>query len=91
MVRQGDGSSLLGNFVVKTSFKVMDSSSVLGKFAMDAEVLDIGNRDGILCLSSLTGGGFLVDIQHRYLSNVNSGQVIPGSVRWIPEVLIMEE
>ena len=44
-VRQGDRSSLGGNFVVNTSFKVMDSSSVLGKFAMYAEVLHIGNRD----------------------------------------------
>ena len=47
-VRQGDGSSLVGNFVVNATFKVMDSSSILGKFAMDAEVLDIGNRDVIL-------------------------------------------
>ena len=60
-VRQGDRSSLGGNFVVYTSFKVMDSSSVLGKFAIDAEVLDIGNRDVILGLSWLTENGFLVD------------------------------
>ena len=46
-VKQGDGSSLGGNFVVNTTFKVMDSSSILGKFAMDAEVLDIENRDVI--------------------------------------------
>ena len=32
-------------------FKVMDSFSVLGKFAMDTKVLDIGNRDVILGLS----------------------------------------
>ena len=50
-VRQGDGSSLGGNFVVNTSFKIIDSFLVLGKFAMDAEVLDIGNRDVILGLS----------------------------------------
>ena len=37
--------------MVNTSFKVMDSSSVLGKCAMDAEVLDIGNRDVILGLT----------------------------------------
>ena len=90
-VRQGDGSSLGGNFVVNTSFKVMDSSSVLGTFAMDAEVLDIGNRDVLLRLSWLTENGFLVDTQDRCLRNVNSGQVIPCSIRWIPEVLIMEE
>ena len=53
-VRHVDRSLLGGNFVVNTSFKVMDSSSVLGKFAMDAEVLDIGNRDVILGLSWLT-------------------------------------
>ena len=50
-VRQPDGSSLGGNFVVNTTCKVMDSSSILGKFAMDAEVLDIGNRDLKLGLS----------------------------------------
>ena len=41
---QGDGNHLRGNFVVNGTFKVMDSSLVLDKFAMDAEVLDIGNR-----------------------------------------------
>ena len=50
-VRQREGSQLGGNFVVNTTFKVMDSSLVLSKFAMDAEVLDIGNRDVILGLS----------------------------------------
>ena len=50
-VRQGDGSSLGGNVIVNIIFKVMHSSSILGKFAMDAEVLDIGNRDVILGLS----------------------------------------
>ena len=60
-VRQGNGSHLGGNFVVNTMFKVMDSFSVLGKFAMDAEVLDIGNRDVILGLSWLTENRFLVN------------------------------
>ena len=32
-----------------------------------------------------------MDTQNRYLRNINSGQVIPCSVRWIPEVLTMEE
>ena len=90
-VRQGDRSSLEGNFVVHTTFKIMDLFSVLGKCAMDAEVLDIGNRDVILGLSWLTENGFLVDTQDRCLRNVNTGQVIPCSVRWIPEVLIIEE
>ena len=43
-IRQGDGSCLEGNFVVNTTWKVIDSSLVLGKFAMDTKVLDIGNR-----------------------------------------------
>ena len=89
-VRQRDGSFLVGNYVANTSFTVMDSSLVLSKFAMDAEVLDIGNRDVILGLSWLPENGFSVDTQDRYLRNVNSGQVIPCSVRWNPEVLIME-
>ena len=50
-VRQEDGSYLEGNFVVNTTFKVRHSYSVLGKFAMDAEVWDLGNRDVILGLS----------------------------------------
>ena len=50
-VRQGDGSSLLGNFVVNTTFKVMDSFSILSNFAMSAEVLDLENRNMILGLS----------------------------------------
>ena len=50
-VRQGDGSSLGGNVIVNITFKVMHSSSILGKFAMDTEVLEIGNRDVILGLS----------------------------------------
>ena len=76
---------------MKTTFKVMDSSSILGKFAMDAEVLDIGNRHVILRLSWLTENVFLVDTQDRCLRNVNTGHAILCSVRWIPKVLIMEE
>ena len=60
-VRQGDGSYLRGNFVVNTTFKVMDSFLVLAKFGMDAEVLHIGNRDVILRLSWLTENAFSVD------------------------------
>ena len=76
---------------MNTSFKVMDSSLSLGKFGMDTELLDIGNRDVILGLSWLTENGFSVDTQDQCLRSVNSGQVIPCSVGWIPEVLIMEE
>ena len=72
-VKQGDGSSLGGNFVVNTRFEVIDLSPVLDKFAMDAEVLDIGNRDVILGLSWLTENGFSVDTQDRCLRNVNTG------------------
>ena len=45
----------------------------------------------ILGLSWLTENGFSLDTQHRCLRNVNSGQVISCSVRWIPEVLQMKE
>ena len=69
----------------------MDSFSVLGKFAMDAEDLDIGNRDMISGLSWLTENRFLVDIQDRCMRNVNSAQAIPCSITSIPEVLIVEE
>ena len=44
-VRQRDGSSLGGYFVANTTCKVMDSTSVLGKFGMDTEGLVIGNKD----------------------------------------------
>ena len=90
-VRQGDGSFLKANFVVNTLLKVMNSSSLLGKFAINAEVLDIENSDVILGLSWLTVNAFLVNTQDRCLRNVNSGQVIPCSVRWISKVAIMEE
>ena len=63
----------------------------LAKFAIDIEVLDIGNRDVILGLCWLTENRFSVDTQHRCLQNINTGQVIPCSIRLIPEVLIMEE
>ena len=63
-VRQGDGSSLGENFVANTMFKVMDSASVLGKFGMDAKVLDFGNIDMILVLYWLTENGFSVDSQY---------------------------
>ena len=58
------------------TFKVMELSSILCKFAMGAEVLDIGNRDVILGLSWLTENGLSVDTQDRCLRNVNTGQVI---------------
>ena len=63
----------------------------LCKFAINAEVLDIGNRNIIFGLSWLAENGFSADTQNRCLRNVNHGQVIPWSVRCIPEPLIMEE
>ena len=57
-VRQGDRSHLsAGTFIVNTTFKVFDfisyppSPTVLCKFSLDAEVLDIGNEDCIVGLS----------------------------------------
>ena len=89
--RKEDGSYLVGNLVVHTTFKAMDSSSVLRKFAMDTEVLHIRNRDVLLEFSRLMENRFSVDTQYRCLRNVNPGQVIPCSVWRIPKVLIMEE
>ena len=79
-VREGGGSSLVGNLIVNMMFQIIDSSLVLSKFRIDAEVLNIGNRDVILGLSWLTENGFLVDTPDRCLRNVNSGQLIPCSV-----------
>ena len=56
-VRQDDGSYLGGgNFIVDTSREVFDlvsstkSTTVLPKFPLDAEVLNIGNKNCILGL-----------------------------------------
>ena len=90
-IRQEDESLLGENYIVNTTYKIMHSSLLFSKFVIDAEVFDIGHRNYILGLSWLAENGFLVDMHHRCLRNVNSGQVIPCSVRCIPEVLIMEE
>ena len=84
-VMKGDGSCIGGYLVVNTSIKVMDSASVLDKFAMDAEVMDIENRDVILGLSWLMENGFSVYTQDRCLRNVNSDKITSCSIRWIPE------
>ena len=81
--------------MVKTLFNVFDfvsaptSATVLGKFSLDAEVLDIGNEDCILGFSWLTENGFLVDSQERGLQNAISGLVIPSYVTWIPSVPVL--
>ena len=80
-VKQGDRSCLNGKFVVNTSFNMQDTSVGWVKFMMDAKVLDIGNREVILGLSWLMENGFLVDTQDWCLRNINTGQVIPCSVR----------
>ena len=96
-VRQGDGSHSSGGiFIVNTSFKGFDlvssttSPTVLCKFSLDAEVLDIGNKDCILGLSWLTENGFLVVTQEGSLRNAFSGLVIPCSVRWIPTFTVLD-
>ena len=58
---------------------------------MDSNVLDIENRDVMLALSCLTENGFSIHTQDKCLRNVYNGQVIPCSVRWILEVLILEK
>ena len=64
---------------------------LLDKFAIDVELLDIGNRDNILSLSLLIENRFMVDTYDRCLKNVNTSQVVSCSPKWIPEVLIMED
>ena len=59
-VRQGNASFLRGNFVLNTLCKLRDSFLGLDKFGIDAEVVDIENKDMILGLSWLTENGFLV-------------------------------
>ena len=51
--------------MLHTTFKLKDSFSVLRKFAIDAEVLHIGNSDVILGLCWLTENRFSVDTQER--------------------------
>ena len=96
-VRQGDGSHLSGgNFIVNTSFNVFDfvssptSPTALAKFTLNAQVLDIENKDCILDLSWLMVNGFLIDTQERGLRNAISGLVIPCCVRWIPTITVLD-
>ena len=96
-VRQGDGSYLSGgNFIINILFKVFDfvtsttSTTVLCEFSLDAEVLDIGNKDCILGLPCLTQNGSLVDTRERYLRNTISGLLISCSVRCIPSGSILD-
>jgi len=80
-VPQGGGSTLAGGkYVVNTTFKVFSEGSLLSRFILDAEVLDIGKRDVILGLSWLEEHGFWVDTQARCPRKYLSGLVIPCSI-----------
>jgi len=80
-VRQGDGSTLArGKYVVHTVFKIFSEGSLLGRFTLDAEVLDIGKQDIVLELSWLEEHGFWVDTQARCLKKDLSGLVISCSI-----------
>ena len=81
---------MVGKYIINTLFGTYDSSLALVKFAMDAEVLNIGSRDIILGLFWLTENGFSVDIQDRCLKNMSTGQEIPCAIRWIPSILTLE-
>jgi len=90
-VRQGDGSTLAGGkYVVNTTLKVFSEGSLLGRFTLDAEVLDIGKWDVILELSWLEEHRFWVDTQARCLRKDRSILVIPCSIRWIPSVTVLD-
>ena len=96
-IRQGDASYLFrGDFFVNTLFSEFDlvspptSATVLCRLSLDAEDLNIGNKDCIVSLCWLTENDLLVDTQVRYLRNAISGVVIPCSVRWIPSVTVLD-
>jgi len=67
--------------VVHTMFKVFSEGSLLSRFTLNTEVLDIGKRDVILGLSWLDEYGFWVDTQARCLRKDLSGLVIHCSIR----------
>jgi len=57
-IQLGDGSTLAGRkYVVYTTLKVFSEGSLLGRFTLDAEVLDIGKREVILGRSWLEEHG----------------------------------
>jgi len=73
-VKQGDESILSGgNYVVNSSFRIYCKGSLLGKFSLDVEVLNIGKKDVILGLFWLVENGFMVDTQEKCLRNVETG------------------
>jgi len=76
--------------VVNATFKVFSEGSLLGRFTLDAEVLDIGKWDVILGLSSLEEHRFWVDTPARCLRKDLLGLVIPCSIRWIPSASVLD-
>jgi len=89
-VRHGDGSTLAGGkYVVNSMLKVFSKGSLLGRFTLDTEVLNIGRWDVILGLSWLEEHGFWVDTRARCLRKDLSGLVIPYSIRWIPSASVL--
>jgi hypothetical protein len=80
-----------GNFICNARFKVFSSPGILlGEYPLDAEILDIGNRDIVLGLSWLKENGFVVDPLARCLRNVVTGLILPCSVRMIPAISILD-
>jgi len=75
---------------VNTTFKVFSEGSLLGRFTLDAEVLDIGKQGLILGLSWLEEHRFWVDTQARCLRKDRSGLVILCSIRWIPSITVLD-
>ena len=76
--------------MVNTMIQIFQDKGFIGKFFLDAEVLDIGNKDLILGLSWLVENGFMVDTEGRCLRNVNTGMVIKCSMRWIPSITLLD-
>ena len=82
--------------MVNTCFQVFhfvasrNSPTVVCMFSWDAEDLDIGNRDSMLCWSSLTENVGLLDTQERGFKNAISDLLIPWSFTWITSVPVLD-
>jgi len=75
---------------VNTIFKVFSEESLLDRFTLDAEVLDIGKQDIILGLSLYQKHAFWVDTQGRCLRKDLLGLVIPDSIRYIHSITVLD-
>lgn len=94
-----------GNFVVNTTFSIQkftpfsqlqpssqpqpQPSSQPHKFALDAEVLDIGRRDIVLGLSWLKENNLVVNTPEARLENNTAGYIIPCNTYQIPTVMAL--